>query len=149
MSDTQALISNASEKCSSWDPEIVVKVGDWGRMSEGRRSAAFIRKRGSFVRESNIYDDGKAKTYGIPDPIECGRDSEGEARIASKNAEGVDVSLCAGGIAQCKFKGAYKFSSGRGAVLAMANPMLTMISPPGALKRLIRGVIWSLTNHPE
>jgi hypothetical protein len=43
-------------------------------------------------------------------------------------------------------KGAFKFSSGRGAILAMENTMITIIDPPGALKRLLddpsmRGVV--------
>jgi hypothetical protein len=43
-------------------------------------------------------------------------------------------------------KGAFKFSSGRGAILAMENAMITLVDPPGALKYLLddpsmRGVV--------
>ncbi|KAF8188775.1 hypothetical protein K438DRAFT_1971949 [Mycena galopus ATCC 62051] len=41
-------------------------------------------------------------------------------------------------IAQCKIKGAFKFSSGRGAILVMENTKLTCIDPPGALRGLLK-----------
>ncbi|KAJ6589274.1 hypothetical protein B0H19DRAFT_1248829 [Mycena capillaripes] len=128
----------------------IVRVGDWGRITHGRRGLLFWRKNGTFVRESNIYEDVKAANYGIPDPVEYGRESEGETWITSQNATQVDASLSAGGtqlsLTQCTMKGAFKFSSGRGAILAMKNAMITIIDPPGALKRLfedpsMRGVV--------
>ncbi|KAJ7910557.1 hypothetical protein B0H13DRAFT_2486459 [Mycena leptocephala] len=125
------LIFRATQKYASWDPEIAVKVGDWGRITKGPRGL-FWRKNGTFVREGNIYSDGKADKYGI------------------YRSQEVDVSACAGGIhpvlAKCTMKGAFKFSSGRGAILAMENAMITLVDPPGALKYLLddpnmRGVV--------
>ncbi|KAJ6589268.1 hypothetical protein B0H19DRAFT_1248826 [Mycena capillaripes] len=144
------LIFRATKKYGSWDPEIVMRVGDWGRITRGHRGLLFWRKNGTFVREGNIYEDGRAAKYGIPDPVEYGRDSEGQTWITSQNATQVDTSLSAGGthsaLAQCTMKGAFKFSSSRGAILAMKNAMITIIDPPGALKRLLedasmRGVV--------
>ncbi|KAJ7655797.1 hypothetical protein DFH06DRAFT_1269615 [Mycena polygramma] len=136
------LIFRATKKYASWDPEvIVVNVGDWGRMTRGPRGFAFWRKTGVFVREGNIYSDGKALQYGIPEPVEFGRNSVGDAWVISANGTQVDASLSVAGshpaIAHCQIKGAFKFSSGRGAILAMENTMLTTIDPPGALKPLL------------
>ncbi|KAJ7137987.1 hypothetical protein C8R44DRAFT_944501 [Mycena epipterygia] len=139
------LIFVASGKCPSWDPEIVVKVGDWGRITKGTRPwwAIWPRKNGTFLKEGNIYDDGKAQKYSIPDPIECdgGEGAEGETWIVSQNAEQLDMSTSAGGIApaiaQCKIKGAFTFSSGRGAVLVMNKDTISVIDTPGALRRLL------------
>jgi hypothetical protein len=74
-----------------------VKVGDWGRITKGPPGLFFWRKNGTFVREGNIYSDGKADKYGIAPPVECGRDSEGEAWVNSQNAQEVDLSASAGG----------------------------------------------------
>ncbi|KAJ7655801.1 hypothetical protein DFH06DRAFT_1132860 [Mycena polygramma] len=142
------LIFRATKKYASWDPEVFVllpklliselkdtqipvKVGDYGRITKGLRSMLFWRKNGTFVREGNIYSDGKAKN----------RQSEGESFFTSGNVTRVDASLSGVGIdpalAQCQIKGAFKLSSGCGAVLAMESPMLTMIDPPGVLQRLL------------
>ncbi|KAJ7901193.1 hypothetical protein B0H14DRAFT_3739054 [Mycena olivaceomarginata] len=135
------LIFRATKKYPAWDPEIVVKAGDYGKITRGRWGLAFWRKNGTFVREGNIYLDGKAEKYGIGAPVEYGRGSEGQAWITSLNATQVDTSFSAGGlhplIAQCNAKAAYNFSSGHGAVLAMENPMITIIDPPGGLKALL------------
>ncbi|KAJ6589271.1 hypothetical protein B0H19DRAFT_1014414 [Mycena capillaripes] len=135
------LIFGATKKYARWDPEVFVRVGDWGRITRGHRGLFFWRKNGTFVREGNIYDDGKATKYRIPEPVEYGRESEGETWITSQNATQVDASLSASGthpaLAQCTMNGAFKFSSGRGAILAMKNAMTTIIDPPGALKRLL------------
>ncbi|KAJ6589269.1 hypothetical protein B0H19DRAFT_1058304 [Mycena capillaripes] len=40
--------------------KIVVRVVDYGRITCGRRGLLFWRKNSIFVREGNIYDDGKA-----------------------------------------------------------------------------------------
>ncbi|KAF7334476.1 hypothetical protein MVEN_02277100 [Mycena venus] len=144
------LIFRATKKYASWDPEIAVRVGDWGRITQGRRGLAFWRKNGTFVREGNIYFDGKAEKYDIPAPVEYGRNSEGQTWVTSENAEQIDLSALAGGIhpalAQCNANAAFKFSSGRGAVLVMENEMIAIIEPPGALQRLLqeprmRGVV--------
>ncbi|KAJ7901201.1 hypothetical protein B0H14DRAFT_2670979 [Mycena olivaceomarginata] len=135
------LIFHATKKYPAWDPEIAVKAGDYGRMTRGRWGLVFWRKNGTFVREGNIYLDGKAEKYAIAAPVEYGRNSEGQAWITSLNATQVDASFSAGGlhplIAKCNAKAAFKFSSGRGAVLAMENPMITIIDPPGGLKALL------------
>ncbi|KAJ7901213.1 hypothetical protein B0H14DRAFT_2671013 [Mycena olivaceomarginata] len=128
------LMFRATKKYPAWDPEIVLKAGDYGIITRGQWGLAFWRKNCTFVREGNIYLDGKAEKYGIVAPVEYGHDSEGQAWITSLNATQVDASCSAGGlhplIAQCNAKAAFKFSSGRGAVLAMENPMITIIDPP-------------------
>lgn len=72
--------------------QIVVKPGDWGRITQGRRGLAFWRKNGIFLKEGNIFLDGKAEKYGIPEPVECGGESEGETWVVSQNAKQVEVS---------------------------------------------------------
>ncbi|KAJ7320726.1 hypothetical protein DFH08DRAFT_713523 [Mycena albidolilacea] len=135
------LIFRVTKKYAAWDPEIAVKAGDYGRITRGPWSLAFWRKNGTFVHEGNIYLDGKAEKYGIAAPVEYGRHSEGQTWITSLNATRVDTSFSAGGlhplVAQCNAKAAFKFSSGCGAVLAMENPIMTIIDPPGALKGLL------------
>ncbi|KAJ7901128.1 hypothetical protein B0H14DRAFT_3738919 [Mycena olivaceomarginata] len=135
------LIFRATKKYPAWDPEIAVKAGDYGRITRGRWGLAFWRKNGTFVREGNIYLDGKAEKYRIAAPVEYGRDSEGQVWITSLNATQVDTSFSAGGlhplVAQCNTKAVFKFSSGHGAVLAMENPMITIIDPPRGLRALL------------
>ncbi|KAJ6526229.1 hypothetical protein DFH09DRAFT_936292 [Mycena vulgaris] len=136
------LLFRASRKYASWDPEVVVKVGDWGRITQGKRGLVFWRKNGTFLKEGNIFVDGQADKYGIPEPIEYGGDStEGETWVVSQNAEQVDVGTSVGAInpaiTQCKIKGAFKFSSGRGAILVMEKDTISVIDPPGALRRLL------------
>ncbi|KAF7334479.1 hypothetical protein MVEN_02277400 [Mycena venus] len=123
---------------ASWDPEITVEVGDYGRVTQGRRNWIFWRKNGTrFLKEGNIYADGKAAEHGVPEPTENGADSEGEAWVTSENATRIDASLFGDAFGQCKVKGAVEFSSGRGAVLAMDNMMITSIEAPAALKRVL------------
>ncbi|KAF7340996.1 hypothetical protein MSAN_02085000 [Mycena sanguinolenta] len=155
------LIFRASKKYASWDPEvryslffdsatnffdkIPVKVGDYGRITQGRRQLLFFWRRqqkGVFLKEGNIFEDGKAGEHKIPRPVEHGHEaSEGETWVVSENAEQVDVSAAVGGVtpalAQCKIKGAFKFSSGRGAMLVMENDTMAAVDPPGALRRLL------------
>ncbi|KAJ7773161.1 hypothetical protein B0H16DRAFT_1765916, partial [Mycena metata] len=136
------LLYRATKKYASWDPEILIKAGHWGRITQVPRSFAFWRRReGTFVREGNIYTDGKAKEYGIEDPVEFGHDSGGQTWVTSENAREVDVSASVGGtkptVGHCKATVVFKFSSGRGAILAMENTTTTIIDPPGALKQLL------------
>ncbi|KAJ7910559.1 hypothetical protein B0H13DRAFT_1520832, partial [Mycena leptocephala] len=132
------LMFHATQKYASWDPEIIMRVGDWGRITKGSQGLAFWRKNGTFVREGNIYSDGLAEEYGIPTPVEFGGGSEW---ITSQNAQRVDLSASADGmhpaLAKCTIKGTFKFSSGCGAILAMEDTRITIIDPPGALKRLL------------
>jgi hypothetical protein len=88
------LIFRASKKYASWDPEVVVEVGDYGRITRGKTGLAFWKKKqGIFVKEGNIYKDGLAEKYDIPTPQEHGVDStEGMSWITSKNAKEVDFS---------------------------------------------------------
>jgi hypothetical protein len=74
--------------------KIEVKVGDWGRITQGNRGLAFWRKKGTFLKEGNIFSDsdGKAKKYGISDPIERSDDFSGETWVVSQNAEQIDIS---------------------------------------------------------
>ncbi|TFK52884.1 hypothetical protein OE88DRAFT_1711746 [Heliocybe sulcata] len=138
------LLFKASRKYASWDPEVEVNVGDWGRITSGRRGLAFWRKqRGTFLKEGNIYTDGIAEEYGIPSPKEHGKDAtEGVTWITSQNTQEIDVSAGAGSqtpvLAQCSVKAGFKFSSSQSsAVLAMDNDTISTIDPPGSLRRLL------------
>ncbi|KAF7366609.1 hypothetical protein MSAN_00918700 [Mycena sanguinolenta] len=139
------LIFRASKKYASWDPEIPVKVGDYGRITQGRRQLLFFwrtQRNGMFLKEGNIFENGKAEEYKIPEPVEHGHEaSEGETWVVSQNAEQVDVSVAVGGVtpalAQCNIRSAFKFSSGRGAILVMENDTIATVDPPGALRRLL------------
>ncbi|KAJ7655456.1 hypothetical protein B0H17DRAFT_1146446 [Mycena rosella] len=118
------LIFCASRKYASWDPEIT-----------------FFR---TVRKEGNISADGKAKAHGIPEPIEYdgGESGEGETWVVSQNAEQVDVTASGTSgilpaITQCRIKGAFKFSSGRGAILVMENDTISAIDPPGTVRRLL------------
>jgi len=87
------LIFHASKKYASWDPEVAVAVGDYGRITQGKTGLAFWKKnRGTFLKDGNIYEDGLAEKYEIPMPEEHGVDStEGISWITSKNAKEVDI----------------------------------------------------------
>jgi len=87
------LIFCASKKYASWDPEVVVAVGDYGRITRGKRGLAFWkRKQGIFLKEGNIYEDGLADKYDIPSPQEFGVDAtDGISWITSKNAKEVEI----------------------------------------------------------
>jgi len=104
--------------------------------------AFWRRGRGTFLKEGNIYDDGKAELYNIPRPEEHGRgDDHAVSWIVSANAQACDISLAAGvpasTFAQCEVKAAFKFSSGYGAVLVMENDTISTINPPGSTRRLL------------
>jgi hypothetical protein len=88
------LIFRTSKKYASWDPEVPVAVGDYGRITQGKTGLAFWRKKqGIFLKDGNIYEDGLAEKYEIPMPEEHGVDStEGISWITSKNARKVDIS---------------------------------------------------------
>ncbi|KAF8156490.1 hypothetical protein K438DRAFT_1910089 [Mycena galopus ATCC 62051] len=154
---TSHFIHEFLTKYASSDPEVVVRVGDWSRITQGKRILIFWRRKDTFcwkedILEDNIDLDGKAKVPKIPDPIEYdgGASTEGETWVVSQNAEQVDVSSSGGAdfktkffrippaIAQCKVKGAFKFPSGRGAILVMENTTLTCIDPSGALRGLLK-----------
>ena len=155
------LLFSTSKKYASWDPEVPVRCGDWGRITAGSPGWAFWRKRrGIFLKEGNIYQDGKAKIWGIPPPTEHGIDSdEGVTWITSKNAHETDASVNVEGwviiilssriqtysqssshatvLMDCKIQGTFKFSSGQGAILVMDNDTISTIDPPGSLRRLL------------
>jgi hypothetical protein len=137
------LIFRASKKYASWDPEVLVEVGDWGRITTGKRGWAFWRSaRGTFIKEGNIYKDGTAEKYGIPLPKEFGVEAtEGVTWVTSQNAEQCDIDVAAGGqtpvFAQCKVNAAFKFSSSYGAILVMDTDTISTIDPPGSLRRLL------------
>jgi hypothetical protein len=77
--------------------KIEVRVGDWGRITQGKRGLVFWRKKGTFLKEGNIFVDGQAKKHHIPEPIEYGGgSSEGETWVVSQNAKQVDVSASVG-----------------------------------------------------
>ena len=87
------LIFGASKKYGRWDPEIAIAVGDYGRITHGKMGLSFWgKKRGIFVKDGNIYEDGLAEKYDIPTPQEHGVDStEGISWITSENAKEVDI----------------------------------------------------------
>jgi hypothetical protein len=94
------LLFRASKKYASWDPEVVVEVGDWGRITRGRSVwwAFWRRRRGTFLKEGNIYRDGIAQRYDIPPPTERGADSShGVTWITSQNAQDLGLSGDLGG----------------------------------------------------
>jgi hypothetical protein len=92
------LLFRVSNKYASWDPEIPVQVGDWGRITAGRTGYTFWRRGcGTFLKEGNIYEDGKADKYEIPRPEEHGLTAdEAVSWIVSENAKSCDVDLAAG-----------------------------------------------------
>ena len=87
------LIFRASKKYASWDPEVIVAVGDYGRITRGKTGLAFWRRRqGIFLNEGNIYEDGLADTYDIPAPQEFGVDAtEGISWMTSRDAKEVEI----------------------------------------------------------
>ncbi|KAJ7812288.1 hypothetical protein B0H14DRAFT_3478906 [Mycena olivaceomarginata] len=95
-----------------------VKAGDYGRITRGRWGLAFWRKNGIFVREGNIYLDGKAEKYGLQLLWNM-----------------VDTSFSAGGlhplVAQCNAKAAYKFSLRLWSRSRYGEPDNPIIDPPG------------------
>lgn len=93
------LLFRASKKYASWDPEIPVEAGDWGRITNGRTGWAFWRRRrGTFLKEGNIFDDGKAAEHNIRKPKEYGADStEGVSWIVSENVTECDINTAVGG----------------------------------------------------
>ncbi|GBE85989.1 hypothetical protein SCP_0805130 [Sparassis crispa] len=80
------LLYRASTKYSNWNPE--VEVGDWGHITAPSSSWPFSRGRGGiFVKEGNIYEDGLAERYDVPQPAEYGGDAlEGVTWLVSQNA---------------------------------------------------------------
>lgn len=97
-----ALLFEASSKYANWDPDVSVKVGDYGRLTCGKRGwffwrPSFWRPQRIFVKEGNIYDDGKAEEFDIPPPKERGGDGTGVNLIVSSGARktelGVDANL--------------------------------------------------------
>lgn len=97
------LLFRASKKYASWDPEVSISVGDWGMITRGKTGLAFWKSgRGVFLKEGNIYADGKAKDHHIPEPKEHGANStEGVSWIVSKNAQACDVDATVGGYESC------------------------------------------------
>jgi len=87
------LIHKASQKYASWDPEIPVRCGDYGRITMGRPKWRFWEgKKGIFITEGNIYDEGYAKELGIPEPQEhaAEEDNEGVTWVASANLQQIE-----------------------------------------------------------
>ncbi|KAJ6452232.1 hypothetical protein C8R45DRAFT_1057037 [Mycena sanguinolenta] len=120
------LVFRATGKYAAWDPEVPIKVGDYGRITRGRHGLAFWRRNrnGKFVREGNIYTDGKADEFGISAP-----------------GINMELSFSAGGVhpplVQLKAGAAFKCTSNRSAILVMKNTTITAIEHPGTLRRLL------------
>lgn len=100
------LVFLASSKYGSWDPEVLVEAGDWGRIASGRRGWKFWRSsfwnpKGIFFKEGNIYKDGRAKQYDIAQPMERGIEShDGVSWITSNNATQMGADAALGGFVQ-------------------------------------------------
>lgn len=137
------LIFCASKKYANWDPEVPVEVGDYGFITAGPKYC-WRRKQGTFLKEGNIYTDGQAEKWKIPDPKEHGTDSsnEGQTWISSDNARDLEGDAGVGGqtpaLLQCKVKCTFKVTSGQGAILVMDNESVSTINPPGVLRRLLK-----------
>ena len=64
------LLFASSRTYAAWDQELEVRVGDYGIITRGER-ASFLkfwardRRQGVFLKQGNIYDNGKAES--IPD----------------------------------------------------------------------------------
>jgi hypothetical protein len=60
--------------------QVVVKVGDYGRMTCGKQGPAFWRKNGTFSKEGNIFLNGKAKntTFLIPSNMTVAKPQKGK-----------------------------------------------------------------------
>lgn len=87
------LIFDVSNKYAAWDPEVPVEVGDYGRITSGRGRWFWRRKKGTFMKEGNIYQNGMAKKFGIPEAKEHGTNAgeDGVAWVVSKNADKIDI----------------------------------------------------------
>jgi hypothetical protein len=73
--DNSISFFRASKKCGSWDPEVVIVVGDYGRITQGKSGLVFWRKKlGIFLKEENTYSDSLPERYDIPTPQEHGID---------------------------------------------------------------------------
>uniref|UniRef100_A0A8H7XN07 Uncharacterized protein n=1 Tax=Psilocybe cubensis TaxID=181762 RepID=A0A8H7XN07_PSICU len=137
------LIFRSSRKYPNWDPEVTIQVGDYGRITQGKRGLKFwMKNRGTFLKEGNIYKEGLAKQYEIPEAVEHGAAAtEGITWITSKNARDISVEANVAeqtpALVECGVKAAFKFTSGRGAVLAMNNDTISTIDPPGKLRHLL------------
>lgn len=86
------LIFDVSKKYASWDPEVPIDVGDYGRITAGRSGLFFWRRKGTFLKEGNIYANGQAEKFGITLPHEHGSQGEegGVAWFVSGNATKID-----------------------------------------------------------
>lgn len=95
------LIARATHKYPNWDPEVPIEPGDYGRVTGGQKGAFWKRRRlsGTFLKEGNIYTEGLAQRYDIPEPVEYGAEStQGTTWITSRNAQEVtwDADIQAG-----------------------------------------------------
>ncbi|KIJ56326.1 hypothetical protein M422DRAFT_57686 [Sphaerobolus stellatus SS14] len=137
------LLFAATNKYGSWDPEIPVQCGDYGRITKGRTGWAFWRRnRGIFLKEGNIYADGTAEKWDIPPPLDINEaEGGGLTWITSRNAVELDLSGDVGGatpvLVNCSLQASFKISSERGAVLLMENEATSLIDPPAALLSLL------------
>ena len=98
------LLFASSRKYAAWDPEVEVRVGDYGIITRGERPSflkfwARNRRQGIFLKQGNIYDNGKAKKFEVPPPKTYEHEgSSGVSWIVSQNASetglSADVSAC-------------------------------------------------------
>ena len=94
------LLFASSRKYAAWDPEVEVRVGDYGIITRGAHVPwvkfwARNKRQGVFLRQGNIYDakDGRAKTFEVPEPITYKHEgSTGVSWVVSQNASETDMS---------------------------------------------------------
>ncbi|KAI0922155.1 hypothetical protein AcV7_007788 [Taiwanofungus camphoratus] len=124
-----SLMFKATNAYASWDPLRPVKVGDYG----------VLQRDGSFAPRGNIFDDGLAAEHSITMST---RGDDHLRMISSNNTSqitfGPDVDVSLTSIIEGHFKYRFKISKGRGAVLSMLKPCLSVINYPGRLSRLLR-----------
>ncbi|KAF9525427.1 hypothetical protein CPB83DRAFT_796373 [Crepidotus variabilis] len=160
------LIFRATRKYPSWDPEIQIKVGDYGRITKGEASwrdwltvlGLNAKQKGIFVKEGNIYEDGIAQAFDIPAAVHQGGgrdedvtqrrlqaaasdDHDGVMWVTSKNVRTMSKDLKLGGglqgLANLRLHAGFKLTSGRGAILAMEHETVTYLDRPGSLLKLL------------
>jgi hypothetical protein len=92
------LLYPITKKYASWDPEVLVQVGDYGRITTGPSQIwPWSKKSGTYIKEGNIYEDGRAEKYGILPPTEqMSGGAEGRTCIASTGTKSVDAQAVVG-----------------------------------------------------
>jgi len=114
-----------------WDPSTQIACGDYGEMNE---------ETGVFERQGNIYDEGYAGKYGIPQPV-MEEEKTKEQWTVSKNARilsyGKEARIPHADIKKLDVRGHIQFVNDRGAILVTLDSITTHIPQKKLLKQLI------------